>query len=56
MEELIEQKMTTVLNLIRTNNSADEALKITQAFLNMAHGKVLLREQDRTMKPKGASA
>jgi hypothetical protein len=39
MEVLFEEKMTVVLNLIRTNNSADEALKLTQAAYNLAQAK-----------------
>lgn len=39
MDELFEEKMKVVLNLIRTNNTADEALKITQAALNLAQAR-----------------
>ena len=37
MNELFEEKMKIVLNLIRTNNTADDVMKITQAALNLAH-------------------
>jgi len=39
MNELFEEKMKVVLNLIRTNNSAEEALKITQAVDNLARAR-----------------
>lgn len=39
MNELFEEKMKVVLNLIRTNNSADDALKITQAAYNLAQAR-----------------
>ena len=42
MDELIEEKMKVVLNLIRTNNSADDALKITQAVDNLTRAKCSL--------------
>lgn len=44
MNELIEEKMKVVLNLIRTNNSADDALKITQAMDNLTRAKRSLCE------------
>lgn len=42
MEDKIDAKIDTVLNLIRTNNTAVEALNISQALLNMAHAKNML--------------
>lgn len=39
MNDLFEEKMKVVLNLIRTNNSAEEALKITQAVDNLARAR-----------------
>ena len=61
MNDLIEEKMKTVLNLIRTNNSADDALKITQAMDNLARAKRTLSdiETDQGGKPtrtKGSGA
>ena len=41
MNELFEEKMKVVLNLIRVNNSADEALKITQAVDNLVRARNL---------------
>lgn len=35
MHELFEEKLKVVLNLIRTNNSAEDALKYTQAVSNL---------------------
>lgn len=39
MNELFEEKMKIVLNLIRTNNTSDEALKVTQAAYNLAQAR-----------------
>jgi hypothetical protein len=55
MDKLIEDKMTIVLNLIRTNNTADEVLKITQAFLNLASGRNVL-EGLKAIRTKGAGS
>lgn len=55
MDKLIEDKLTVVLNLIRTNNTADEVLKITQAFLNLANGRTCL-EQVKLTRTKGAGS
>jgi hypothetical protein len=53
MDKLIEDKLMIVLNLIRTNNTADDVLKITQAFVNLANGRNLL-EQGKVTRNKGA--
>ena len=55
MDDLIEEKVKVVLNLIRTNNSADEVLKITQAFVNIANGKHLY-QQGKVTRNKGAGS
>lgn len=59
MQELFEDKMKIVLNLIRTNSTADDAQKITQAALNLAHARnyFLLnqpQEEPKTPKKQGA--
>jgi len=56
MDEKIDEKIEIVLNLIRTNNSADEVLKITQAFVNIANGRNLLRQQRTTTRKQGTGA
>ena len=56
MDEKIDEKIEIVLNLIRTNNSADEVLKITQAFVNIANGRNLLRQQGTTTRKQGTGA
>ena len=55
MDELIDEKIKVVLNLLRTNNTQDEALKFSQAFVNMANGKNIL-QQGTQAKTKRASA
>ena len=35
MHDLFEEKLKVVLNLIRTNNTAEDALKHTQAVSNL---------------------
>ena len=39
MNELFEEKMKIVLNLIRTNNTADDVMKITQAACNLVQAR-----------------
>lgn len=39
MDQLFEEKMEVVLKLIRVNSTADEALKVTQAALNLAQAR-----------------
>lgn len=60
MNELFEEKMKVVLNLIRTNNSADDALKITQAADNLARARNNFLEpsstETKTPKRQGAGA
>lgn len=58
MNELFEEKMKIVLNLIRTNNSADEALKITQAADNLARARntFAVDAEPKTTKKTGAGA
>ena len=58
MDELIEEKMVIVLKLIRTNSSADEVLKITQAFVNLTHGSnnMLAQQGAKTARTKGTGA
>lgn len=55
VDELIEEKIKVVLNLIRVNNTADEALKITQAVDNLARARSTLSETKPTRK-QGAGA
>lgn len=54
MDKLIEEKMEIVLKLIRTNSTADEVLKITQAFVNLTNGNNLF--QGKSTKKQGAGA
>ena len=54
MDKLIEEKMEIVLKLIRVNNTADEVLKITQAFVNIVNGSNL-RQQGNKTATKGGS-
>jgi hypothetical protein len=56
VDELIEEKIKVVLNLIRTNNTADDALKITQAVDNLARARNTLSTELKTTKKQGSSA
>ena len=62
MDKLIEEKTIVVLNLIRTNIKADEALKLTQALVNITNAKIGLRHleldipTEKPTKTKGAVA
>lgn len=42
MNELLEEKMKVVLNLIRTNSSASDALNIAQAFNYLTRAQLAL--------------
>ena len=42
MDEKLETAIENLVSLVRTNIKADEALKYTQAALNLAHAKQLL--------------
>ena len=42
MDDKIDAAIEKVLGLIRTNMNPDEAMKTTQAALNLAHAKQLL--------------
>ena len=55
MDELIEQKAKIILNLIRTNSTADDVLKITQGFRNIVDGWNDLKEPKPT-RTKGGNA
>ena len=61
MNELFEEKLKIVLNLIRTNNTGDEALKITQAADNLVRARNSFAPQStdqelKTTKKQGAGA
>ena len=62
MNDLFEEKMKVVLNLIRTNSTADDAMKITQASQNLANARnaFLLSNpettESKTTKKSGAGA
>ncbi len=56
MEEKIDAKIETVLNLVRTNNTAVEALNISQALLNMAHAKNILLTGKTVPRKQGAGS
>ena len=38
LEKKIEEKLLVILNLIRTNSTGDDVLKITQGFANVTNG------------------
>ena len=56
MDKLIEEKTKVVLNLIRTNNKADEALKLTQALVNISNARSILSQLAKPTRTKGADA
>jgi len=45
MDEKIEKAIENVLSMIRPNVRMDEALKFSQAALNLAHAKELLAKK-----------
>lgn len=57
LEKKIEEKLLIILNLIRTNSTGDDVLKITQGFANVTNGKNnLLVEGKTTPRKQGAGA
>jgi hypothetical protein len=59
MDELFVEKLKVVLNLIRTNNTGDDALKITQAADNLVRawrGFTLPEPEQKTVKKSGTGA
>lgn len=56
-EKKIEEKMLVVLNLIRTNSTGDDVLKLTQGFVNLTIAKNNLSQETKTTQKKlGAGA
>ncbi len=51
MDEKIDTAIEKVLGLIRTNMNPDEAMKLSQAALNLAHAKQVLSEKRVKNKP-----
>jgi hypothetical protein len=58
MNELFEEKLKVVLNLIRTNSSAEDAMKISQAACNLVHARstfaVNQEQEPKTQKKQGS--
>jgi hypothetical protein len=52
MDEKFEKAIETLVQMIRPTVKADDALKLTQASLNLAHAKQLLE----STKKRGAGA
>lgn len=50
MDDKIDKAVEILLDQIRTNLKPEEALKQTQALLNMAHAKQLLSQEKTTTK------
>ena len=53
MDEKIDQAIEKILSMVRTNMNPDEAMKLTQAALNLAHVKQLMEGKP---KKQGAAA
>lgn len=54
MNELFEEKMKVLLGLIRTNSTAEDAMKITQGAYNLANARAtfLLNPEPEPKTPK----
>jgi hypothetical protein len=50
MKELFEEKMKVVLNLIRTNSTGDDAMKISQAACNLAQARLAFVPENSFMQ------
>lgn len=56
MDEKIDKAIENVVSMVRPNVKADEALKFTQAALNLAHAKDILTGRTTPAKKQGAGA
>jgi len=56
MDERIDQAIEKMVEMAKANQASDNALRFTQAALNLAHVKTLLRAEANERKTKGASA
>lgn len=56
MDEKIDTAIQNVLAMIRPNVKLDEALKFSQAALNLAHTKAQLETLTKGSKTKGAGS
>ena len=54
MNENLIKAIENTLAMIRTNCKADEALKFSQAALNLANTKQILEARNRTIKGAGS--
>lgn len=50
-EELFEEKLKIVLNLLRTNSTGDEVLKITQGVRNLVDSKIGYTQLNQLKEP-----
>jgi len=55
LEKKIDEKLLVILNLIRTNSTADDVVKLGQGFQYVVNGKIGLEGKTTTRK-QGASA
>lgn len=53
---VLDEEMTFVLGLARTNLNGSELMQVTQAALHLAHAKQLLFTEAKTTKKQGASS
>lgn len=56
MDDKIDDAMKNVLAMIRSNSRQDEALKFSQAALNLAHAKQIYDKQTYDAPKKRASS
>ena len=50
LEEKIDTAVENAITLVRANSQPDEALKFSQASLNLAHTKAILSGVDKNLK------
>ena len=55
MNEKIDEAIKNVLAMVRSNCKCDDALKFTQAALNLAHTKGLLAEVKHAEKTRASA-
>jgi hypothetical protein len=58
IEKLVQEKLKIILNLIRTNSTSDDVLKVTQGFRNIVEGEIARTQEVgvKTTKKQGAGA
>lgn len=56
LSKLAEDKMRVVLNLLRTNSTGDDVLKITQGYRNLVEAEDVRNRDSKSTRKQGTGA